>query len=158
MASEKANTSSADELPAPKPAGEQQQKLTASCHCGLLTLELPEPPTSLNECRCSLCWKYGALWAYYLRRKVTVTVAATTTTDPPGQQQGGRTAYVRSDGAGSGQGSFHFCSRCGCVTHWWGCGLDGGSNPGGDDEVMGVNARMLPERALEGVERSVSYC
>lgn len=50
--------------------------LTASCHCGRVTVTVPTLPTKpLNECECSVCFSYGALWAYYTQSDVLVTVA-----------------------------------------------------------------------------------
>ncbi|KAI1335237.1 Mss4-like protein [Xylariaceae sp. FL0016] len=126
------------------------KSVTAECHCGHVTIEIPSPPTSLNECRCSVCFKYGALWAYYTRKEVMVAVAAT-------DKNVGLRRYARDD-EHFGEDSaatmeFCHCSLCGCVTHWWGVG-----ERAGDERKMGVNCRMLSEKQIEGVERKVQYC
>jgi hypothetical protein len=121
-------------------------KLTASCHCGRVKLELPAPPTKVNECRCTICYRYGALWAYYPRDDVAVTA------EDPGQQ-----SYVREDHDEGGRGSIGFwsCKHCGCLTHWW--SQPEHVKPDANGSVkMGVNTRMLPESALEGVEHKIS--
>lgn len=131
--------SNQDSLPAASPGN--ADKLTASCHCGRVTLELPAAPTHVNECHCSVCYRYGAVWAYYPRQEVQVVA------NEPGMR-----SYVREDAAAGGKGSigFYWCAHCGCMTHWW-------SQPGhmesGDE--MGVNGRMLPESVLFQVERRI---
>ena len=37
----------------------------ASCHCGSVRLEVDSPPSEVTECNCSICRRYGVLWAYY---------------------------------------------------------------------------------------------
>jgi len=39
---------------------------TGSCHCGAVQLEIPSAPDHLTNCNCSICWRYGALWAYFV--------------------------------------------------------------------------------------------
>jgi len=126
--------------------------VTVKCHCGRVQIELPYAPTKLNECRCSVCYSYGVLWAYYRRTDVMVTTAAETAT-------GGGTSlqkYVRDDAEADGDVSFNRCGHCGCVTHWWGEG--DAPRRTGPDAKMGVNCRMLPEKDIEAVERIVTYC
>lgn len=41
--------------------------IQATCHCGLVVLSLSATPTELTECNCSICRRYGVLWAYYGR-------------------------------------------------------------------------------------------
>jgi hypothetical protein len=125
------------------PAGPGPTPLTATCHCGRVSVTFPTAPAKINECRCSVCYKYGALWAYYPRGDITVTAA-----------DGAKTvAYIRTDPGADGDISFNRCSECGCMTHWWGEGAYAGA-----DHKMGVNCRMLPEKDIEGIVRKVSYC
>ena len=44
----------------------------ASCHCGSVSLEIDSPPEEVTECNCSMCRRYGVLWAYYSPRQVRV--------------------------------------------------------------------------------------
>ncbi len=74
--------------------------LTATCHCGAVRIEIPRRPRSLTNCNCSICRRYGTLWAYYPATQVQVAGA---TSDYAWGDR--RLRFVR-------------CSRCGCVTHW----------------------------------------
>ena len=37
--------------------------LTATCHCGAVKIEVPRTARTLTARNCSLCVRYGALWA-----------------------------------------------------------------------------------------------
>jgi hypothetical protein len=117
----------------------KDKPLTATCHCGRVSVQLPSKPTKLNECHCTVCYKYGALWAYYPRPDVAVDVASDTKLE----------AYIRTDS--DGDISFNRCAHCGCVVLWWGLG-----RYGGPEHKMGVNCRMLPEGEIVGIEKEVS--
>jgi hypothetical protein len=41
--------------------------LRANCHCGAISLSVPSEPEYLIDCNCSICRRYGALWALYER-------------------------------------------------------------------------------------------
>jgi hypothetical protein len=129
-------------------------KLTATCHCGRVSLTLPSPPTKINECRCSICYRYGALWAYYPRDDVVVTVASSSDSDYS-QDGTGLLSYVREDTDQGAKGTigFYSCKHCGCMTHWW--AQPEHVKPTPDWSKMGVNTRMLPESLIEGVERKI---
>ncbi len=94
--------------------------LIATCHCGSVRIEVDLPPTDLNQCHCSICRRYGTLWAYYDHEQVRLL------------SQSDATEVYRW---GDRELDFHRCHSCGCVTHWT-------SN---DDSVrhMAINARML---------------
>jgi hypothetical protein len=77
--------------------------LTAKCHCGAVRIEVPRRPRTLTSCNCSICRRYGTLWAYYKARDVRVVAARGTTQK---YVWGDKTiAFVR-------------CASCGCITHW----------------------------------------
>jgi hypothetical protein len=76
---------------------------TATCHCGSVRVEVPRKPRRLTSCNCSICRRYGALWAYY--RVADVVVLASP----------GATARY---GWGDRTLSFVRCTNCGCVTHY----------------------------------------
>ncbi len=96
--------------------------IRASCHCGAVVLDIAEPPTEVTDCNCSVCRRYGVLWAYYPLHMVEVRAPDGTDT------------YLWGNRATA----FHRCRTCGCVTHW------SATNPARDR--TGVNARlMLPE-------------
>ena len=101
----------------------------ATCHCGAVQVEVPVLPTIVSDCNCSICRRYGVLWAYYKASQVRVLAA-------PGATEGyawGRKVlrFVR-------------CTSCGCVTHWERIEPVEGSK-------MGVNARTFEAGTLVGV-------
>jgi hypothetical protein len=77
--------------------------LCATCHCGAVRVEIPRRPRSLTNCNCSICRRYGTLWAYYKRSEVSVTGAPGATSEYSWGNK--RLKFVR-------------CSTCGCITHW----------------------------------------
>ena len=57
-------------------------------------------PESATACNCTVCRRYGVLWAYdYEGERIRVS--------------GPAPVYVRGRGLG-----FHFCGDCGCVAYW----------------------------------------
>ncbi len=118
--------------------------VTVSCHCGRIAITVPDTPVKLNECRCSLCYRYGVVWAYYLRSQVTIT-------SPPGEPSH---RYVRSDAVADGDLGFFRCGHCGCVTHWE--GIADTPKRKGPTARVGVNWRMAPEVAMQGIEKVVT--
>lgn len=87
------------------------------CHRGAVTIAVPDAPAELTNCNCSLCRRYGVLWAYWPRAAITVSGLTDT-------YVWGRRALA-----------FHRCTSCGCVTH--GSGLRPEIRKGA------VNARLL---------------
>jgi hypothetical protein len=79
------------------------EPLTLSCHCGKVTLELARAPRSLTQCNCSICRRYGVLWAYYRRGSVRVS--------------GGKGALATYSWRNRVR-EYHRCKVCGCVTHY----------------------------------------
>src|SRR5437773_3595169 len=102
---------------------------TATCHCGAVRVDIPRKPRRLTSCNCSICRRYGTLWAYYKARDVTVHAAP-----------GTLSSYCWGDKSLM----FARCATCGCVTHWEPVERR-------EDSRMGVNARNLDPRAIEGV-------
>ncbi len=96
----------------------------ASCHCGKIKLEIDTAPIEVTDCNCSICHRYGTLWAYYSPKQVRIHEAAATDT------------YMWDDRSLA----FHRCSDCGCVTHW------SPTDPARDR--MGINARLLAPEVL----------
>ena len=103
--------------------------LTATCHCGAIKVAVPRRPRSLTACNCSICRRYGTLWAYYKRSEVRVNSAAGATSN-----------YVWGDRSLA----FVRCSTCGCVTHWQRTGLT-------KTDRMGVNARNFEPLSIKTV-------
>ena len=103
--------------------------LTATCHCGAIRIDLPAKPETVTDCNCSICRRYGTLWAYYKESEVQVHAA-------PGATKGyawGRKVL-----------RFVGCVTCGCITHWERIVPVAGSK-------MGVNARNFEPGDLAGI-------
>ena len=101
--------------------------IEASCHCGQVTLTAPRPPETVTDCNCSICRRYGVLWAYYDPAEVVLP------------QDGSTEIYEWDDRSIR----FHRCRICGCVSHWY--PLDPAR------ARMGINARLFPLGMLDGV-------
>lgn len=101
--------------------------LTGTCHCGACSWTLQSPPTSVTACSCTICRRYGALWAYGFIGK-DVSVAGTTT------------SYRRADG---NELEFHFCSICGSAMY----NMAREANADGHRWIA-VNVRMADPAAL----------
>jgi hypothetical protein len=97
--------------------------IETSCHCGAVHLTIQNPPTEVTDCNCSICRRYGVLWAYYLKTDVEVRSAETDV-----YMWGPRTT------------AFHRCKACGCLTHW------SATDPA--RKRMGVNARLMQPEVL----------
>jgi hypothetical protein len=74
--------------------------IEGSCHCGAVEWRFDRMPESATACNCTVCRRYGVLWAYdYEGEGIHVS--------------GPTQVYVRGDSIG-----FHFCPTCGCVAYW----------------------------------------
>ena len=74
--------------------------MDGSCHCGAVTWSFTALLESATACNCTICRRYGTLWAYdYEGEGVSV--------------KGPTTSYVRGKAL-----EFHFCATCGCVVSW----------------------------------------
>lgn len=77
-------------------------KVKGKCHCGRVSWTLDTPPDSVTACNCTICRRYGVLWAYgHIGHDI--------------HTDGESRTYRRTDG---GAIDFHFCGTCGCVTHY----------------------------------------
>ncbi len=103
--------------------------LEASCHCGAVRIEVDHKPESLTQCNCSICRRYGALWAYCTRATARVLTGSEA-----------ETAYVWNDRVIE----FYHCNTCGCMTRY----EDVEKNA---DSRIAVNARMLAPEDIEGI-------
>jgi hypothetical protein len=71
-----------------------------SCHCGAVQWQFEGRPDRATACNCTVCRRYGVLWAYDY--------------DGEGIKASGETkAYMRGKDI-----EFHFCPRCGCMAFW----------------------------------------
>lgn len=75
--------------------------MQGACHCKEVAWTYSLPLESVTACNCTLCRRYGALWAYgNLGQGVTIS---------------GRTkAYSH----GKQINGFHFCENCGCLAYY----------------------------------------
>lgn len=105
------------------------EKIEASCHCGAVKITLPRKPSTLTDCNCSICRRYGVLWAYYRAADIRIH---------------GERALMSAYLWGKRRIRFMRCGTCGCLTHW---------EPAADSMPprVGVNARNLDPVLLKRV-------
>lgn len=95
--------------------------LTGHCHCGAVDWTFDGAPDSATACNCTVCRRYGALWAYdWLNARIRIA--------------GSTVAYVRGDR----ELAFHHCAVCGCVMWWQGIAPDAAGRV-----RIAVNLRMI---------------
>ena len=76
------------------------EMIDGSCHCSAVRWRFSRMPDSATACNCTVCRRYGGLWAYdYEGEGITVS--------------GSTRAYIRGKAI-----EFHFCPRCGRVAFW----------------------------------------
>ncbi len=93
--------------------------IEGACHCGAVTWTFQGLPESATACNCTVCRRYGVLWAYDYEAEGIHTFGLTR-------------AYIRGDAI-----EFHFCPNCGCVAYWQ------AQNAGEDGRRrMAVNLRL----------------
>ena len=101
----------------------------AQCHCRAVRLEVAELTATVTSCNCSVCRRYGALWAYYTREQVRLTAGPDALS---AYSWGDRTIQ------------FWHCRQCGCVTHY-------SSVENHPQARIAINARMLPLATLQSL-------
>ena len=75
--------------------------IEGSCHCGAVHWEFDGQPEGATACNCTVCRRYGVLWAYdHEDRGIRV--------------RGTTRHYTRGDQ----DIEFHFCPVCACVAFW----------------------------------------
>ncbi len=75
--------------------------IEGSCHCGNVKWSYAQPLESITACNCTLCSRYGALWAYgHVDHGITIS--------------GATKSYSR----GSKINGYHFCETCGCLAYY----------------------------------------
>ncbi len=74
--------------------------IKGACHCGAVRWSFAKVPESATACNCTVCRRYGALWAYDYENEA-VSVSGPTSVHARGQHLG-----------------FHFCPTCGGVAYW----------------------------------------
>jgi hypothetical protein len=79
--------------------------ISGSCHCGAVHWSLEGQISDATICNCTICRRYGVLWAYGYDG-VDVRVQA---------PKDGLSSYVRGSAL-----SFNFCRTCGNLVSWRG--------------------------------------
>lgn len=103
--------------------------LTGSCHCGQSRWTLEGDPGSVTACNCTLCRRYGTLWAYdYEGERIAVS---------------GPTASYSRAGKDDPSLEILFCPTCACVLAWRGLRLRADGR-----RRMAVNLRLAPPDAV----------
>lgn len=75
--------------------------IQGACHCGSVSWSYEGPLESVTACNCTVCRRYGVLWAYGYENE-TIRASGPTSVYMRGQKHIG----------------FHFCPTCGCVSYW----------------------------------------
>jgi len=102
--------------------------LSGSCHCGAAGWTLEGDPGSITACNCTLCHRYGALWAYdYEGERVRII---------------GETHAYRRVGKDNPALELLFCRVCAGVVAWRGLQPEDGRTR------MAVNIRLAPLEAV----------
>ena len=100
----------------------------ATCHCGNIVITAGILLESITSCNCSMCYRLGALWAYYTVDQVDIKVKSEATVHLWGSK-------VRS---------YHSCTFCGCTTHYT-QKRDDGTNR------VAINTRMATPELFKSV-------
>jgi hypothetical protein len=102
--------------------------IEGACHCGMVRWSFDGVPADATACNCTICRRYGALWAYdWEGERIRVS--------------GPARAYVRGKTLG-----FHFCADCACVAYWRAL------KPGKDGRRrIAVNLRLAEPEAVAGI-------
>ena len=107
----------------------EPHSLKGTCHCGAVHLEASHPPTTVTECNCSVCRRYGAKWAYYKASTAHVSCSPDS---------------VSSYSWGDREIAFYHCKHCGCLTHYESVNKS-------DDYRIAINARMMAPDDIEAI-------
>ena len=96
--------------------------LRGACHCTAVRFEILELPAWVLDCNCTLCRRYGAIWAYPKPDSVKFVSGAEAT---------------HTYSWGDRVLAFHRCKECGCLTHTMALDKD-------PPRVFNINVRMIP--------------
>jgi hypothetical protein len=103
--------------------------IEGTCHCGESHWKITGDPGPATACNCTLCRRYGALWAYdYEGERITIS--------------GSSSSYKR-DGKDNPTLEILFCPRCGCVLCWRALQLDESGR-----RRIAVNLRLAQPEAV----------
>ena len=103
--------------------------IEGSCHCGAVRWRFEGTPESATACNCTVCRRYGVLWAYDFEDE-QIHVSGPTNLYAWGDRKLG----------------FHFCAGCGCVAYWRAI------TPGKDGRRrIAVNLRLAEPEAVGAI-------
>ncbi|WP_462162980.1 GFA family protein [Pseudoalteromonas xiamenensis] len=102
--------------------------MNGGCHCGNVTLVLKQKIELVTRCNCSVCYRYGAVWAYFSPKDVFIDSKVETRTYCYGDK------HI----------DFHHCVVCGCLTHYTPTAI-------GNVDRMAVNLTMFAPEVMEQV-------
>ena len=103
--------------------------IEGTCHCGAVSFRIDRVPDRATACSCTICRRYGVLWAYGWE-------------DEDVHHAGETVAYLHGDR----DLAFHHCPTCGCVAWWRGAAPD----PDGRTR-MAVNLRLAAPEAVAAI-------
>lgn len=101
--------------------------IEGSCHCGAVRWRFDGVPDGATACNCTVCRRYGVLWAYDFENE-GIHVSGTTQ------------MYIRGRMI-----EFHFCPTCGCVAYWRSL------IPEGNRRRIAVNLRLTEPEAVADI-------
>lgn len=104
--------------------------ILGSCHCRSVRFELTQSPERIKECHCSVCRRYGALWAHVRPNEVNFI-----------KEPGATFTYLCNDHVIA----FHICRTCGNLTHW-----EELYHP---PELIAINMRLACPKAIADIAR-----
>jgi hypothetical protein len=102
--------------------------IQGSCHCGAVHWTFDGQPEAATACNCTVCRRYGVLWAYDHEDEGIHT-------------RGTTQAYVRGEHI-----EFHFCPVCGNVAWWRGRQTDAQGR-----RRIAVNLRLAEPEAVAAI-------
>lgn len=106
--------------------------LLGHCHCEATHWSLDGDPGRITACNCTLCRRYGALWAYdYEDGRIHI--------------HGATRGYARATRPDPSL-EILFCPACACVLAWRGLRLEADGR-----RRLAVNVRLAPPEAVAGL-------
>lgn len=103
--------------------------IEGSCHCGAVHWRLEGIPDHATACNCSICRRYGTLWAYGHEGE-DIFVSGET----------------RAYSWGDRDLGFHACPTCNCLAYWRPLKADENGR-----RRMGVNLRLAEPDAVAAI-------
>lgn len=101
----------------------------ATCHCGNVSIELSHVPDWVISCNCSICFRIGSLWGYYVPEDVSIRF----TKEPTATYSWGDEMIL-----------FHHCKNCGCLTHYT-------TTDKSEHQRTVINFRMVDRKITESI-------